>query len=316
MRVRLETAVYRLAGHLKKGRSELGNLSAETIQYLSRDNPRLQQLKERYARFNKWAHSSWTPWEEKVDLLRFRGENDYLSQAYFKDTLKRYEITTAYVEVIDQLGLLQTLSEDTLFGVKTWDILANRPVTRDLLDSIVELTFLQAQLGWTREQPIRVLDVGAGYGRFAFRLTSAFPQSHVTCIDAIPTSTFLCEFYLKFRGSQARTKVVPFDEVDRLSEAKYDLAVNIHSWSECTLEFIKFWLGRIRDLKIPYLFIVPHFADFSTKEADGSNLSYYEELERHGYKQHIHRRKFHRSTVADRFGIYPADYWIFKQVDA
>jgi len=291
----------------------MGNVPPEAVSYLTRDNPRLQELKERYPKFTKWPHSCWTPWEDKVDLLRFRGENDYLSQAYFKDTLKRYEMSTAYVEMIDQMGLLKTLQEDNLFGVKTWDIIPDHPVTRDLLDSIIEITFLKEMLGWDRGQAVRVLDIGAGYGRFAYRFTNTFPAGDVTCIDAIPTSTFLCEFYLKFRQAAARTRVVPFDEVDHLGDRPYDLAINIHSWSECTLEFIRFWLGRVRDLKIPYLFVVPHFQDFSTKEPDGSNQSYFEELGKHGFKEMLHQRKFQRSTVTDRYGVYPADYWIFKR---
>ena len=60
--------------------------------------------------------------------------------------------------------------------------------------------------------------------------------------------------------------------------------------------------------------IVPHFADSSTKEADGSNLSYFDELERHGFRKLLHRRKYDRTKVVDRLGVYPADDWIFQQV--
>lgn len=313
MRVRLETAVWRWLGHFKGGRSAVGELSAETTAYLARENPKLKELKERYSRFTKWPHSSWSSWEDKVDLLRFRGENDYLSQAYFRDTQTRYELTTAYVELTDRMGLLGALTEDNLFGVKLWEVLPDKPVTRDLLDSIIEINFLKETLGLDAARPVRVLDIGAGYGRFAHRFTSAFPDGHVTCIDAVATSTFLSDFYLGFRKCAARTAVVPFDRVETLSERRYDVAINIHSWSECTREFVRFWLGVVRDLQIPYLFIVPHFAGFTTKEPDGTTGSYEEELQRHGFRQHLRRRKFHGSAVLDRRGIYPADYWVFKR---
>jgi len=310
--VSLQTAVWRWLGQFTVGISSEGDLAPETRAYLSRSNPVLVDLKRRYAAAGGPEHSFWSFWEAKVDLCKFRGESDYLSQAYFKDTLKRYELTSIYVEMIDTDGWLRRLSEDRLFGVKIWSVLPGVPVTRDLLDSIIELHFLKEELGWKETDRLRVLDIGAGYGRFAHRLVHLFPLGQVDCIDAIATSTFLCQFYLEFRQSDARAHVVPFDKRSELKSGAYSLAVNIHSWSECTLSFVREWLGYLRDLRVPYLFIVPHHDDLTTREADGSSTCYLDEMRRHGFVLVQKQRKFARSTEVDRCGVFPTNYYLFR----
>ena len=312
-RVSIEAAIWRLAGWFKPGSGTPGDLSAETLRYLFKDNPKLVALKRRYLTAAMPEHSSWESMEDKLDLLRFRGENDYLSQAYFRKTLLRYQMTAAYVEMLDKDDWLHSLTEDVLFGVKTWDVLPGVTVTRDLLDSIIEIHFLKDKLGLGLNDSVKVLDIGAGYGRFAHRFTNIFKQSHVSCTDAIATSTFLSQFYLNHRGCADQTKVVPFDQLSGLKAGSIDFALNIHSWTECSSNFVGFWLAMLADLKVPYLFIVPHFGDFSTKELNGSRGDYTPELEKHGYKLMLKERKFARSKIIDRNGVFPADYFIFKR---
>lgn len=312
MKVRLNSTYWKLRSRLLPGSSRIGQLPPDVMRHLSRDNPLLRDLKKRYAAATNLQHSFWAPWEEQVNLLKFRGENDYVSQTYFRKNTRRYELTFAYVEVTDELGLLDILTEDRLFGAKVWEFVPDKLVSRDLMDSIQEITFLQRLLDFGAKDRFRVLDIGAGYGRFAHRFTTSFPGSWVTSIDAVATSTFLSDFYLKFRSCE-RADVVPFDRVSDLKSGHYDLATNIHSWSECTKQFIAFWLDRISDLKIPYLFIVPHSTTLSTVESDGSNLTYDDELERRGFKLVLKQRKFNRSKYIDQMGIFPADYRLYKR---
>lgn len=312
MRVALETAYWRFKGFLKPGKSSVGELSLEILSYLSRDNPALKDLKSRYAKATHLPHSFWAPWESKVNLLKFRGENDYVSQAYFANTDRRYEMTCAYVEMADDLGLLNVFSEDQLFGVKTWGFIPGKRVSRDLMDSILEITFLQKALDFGQKDHLRVLDIGAGYGRFSHRFTTAFPNGSITCIDAVATSTFLSDFYLKFRGCKQAT-VVPFDRLGDLRSGSFDVAANIHSWSECTKEFVAWWLDRLCDLKVPYLFHVPHTETLATIESDGSSKTYDDELEKRGFKLLLKQRKFHRSKCVDKVGLFPADYRLYKR---
>jgi len=302
-----------MAGYFKPGKSVVGELSAEDLAYLARNNPKLVDLKQRYQHAPKPEHSAWDFWENSIDLHRFRRENDYLSQAYFRRTELRYALTTAYVELVDEWNLLNTLTEDCQFGVKTWDVLPGKAITRDLLDSILEIYFLKQMLGLEKTSNLRVLDIGAGYGRLAHRLVNTFPQAHVTCTDAVATSTFLSEFYLRYRKSADRTKVVPFDKLSEMKPGNYDLAVNVHSWTECTRAFVGFWLDRVVDLGIKNLFVVPHFGDLCTTECDGSMGSYEPELKRHGFKQVVHQRKCHRSKIVQADCVNPADYRFFQR---
>jgi SAM-dependent methyltransferase len=311
--VSLETAVWRWLGKLTVGASRSGELAPETRTYLSPSNPVLTGLKARYAAVGGPEHSFWSFWEAKINLLKFRGESDYLSQAYFRNTQKRYELTSAYVEMIDADGWLRYLTEDRLFGVKTWDVLPGVLVTRDLLDSIIELHFLKEALGWKEKDDLRVLDIGAGYGRFAHRFVHLFPRGQIDCIDAIATSTFLCQFYLEFRGCAAQAHVVPFDRRSDLKSGAYSLALNVHSWSECSLPFVREWLGLLRDLRVPYLFIVPHRDDLTTKETDGSSKPYFDAMRRCGFRLVRKQRKFARSIVVDRAGIFPTNYYLFER---
>lgn len=313
MRVALGSAYWHFKSFFKPGASEVGNLPPEIIRELSQDNPRLKELKDRYARQTQFAHSFWGSWEKNVNLLRFRGEDDYVSQAYFRQNTRRYELSFAYVESTDDLGLLNLLEDDPLFGVKLWEFVPGKPVSRDLLDSILEIAFLQKALGFQFKDRLRVLDIGAGYGRFAHRFNTVSPNSSITCIDPIATSTFLSEFYLKFRKCHG-TDVVPFDQLTGLQGRAFDLATNIHSWSECTKQFIAFWLDRLCDLNVPYLFIVPHKEALETVETDGTHLTYDDELERRNFKLVLKQKKFYRSRLVDQAGIFPTEYRLYKRV--
>jgi SAM-dependent methyltransferase len=309
----LESKLWRLAGRAKQGSGTVGDVPAELLARLVRTNPRLVDLKERYRHAPAPDQSFWGAWEEQIDLRLFRGEDEYVSQAYYRGTKRRYELTQAYVEATDDYGLLDVLTDDNRFGAKTFELVPGRVVTRDLLDSVLELGFLLRELAWTRHSAVRVLDIGAGYGRFAHRFTTALPRAQVTCTDAVATSTFLSELYLGFRGA-TRAEVVAFDETDSLDTRRFDLAVNIHSWSECTREFIRFWLRRVADLQVPYLLIVPHTPEFLTKETDGRRVRYFDDIAAHGYERLVMRPKFARSALVQRDGVHPAEYWLFRRV--
>jgi hypothetical protein len=46
--------------------------------------------------------------------------------------------------------------------------------------------------------------------RLAYRMSEALPNlAGYDCIDAVPVSTFLCEYYLGFRGVPDTVRVVP-----------------------------------------------------------------------------------------------------------
>src|SRR5207253_2638738 len=138
--------------------------------------------------------------------------------------------------------------------------IAGHTVSRDLLDSIIELDFLDRHLGLLNRRAVTILDIGAGYGRLAHRATAVVPGlTEYFCTDAIPHSTFLCEFYLRFRRATQKTQVVALDQIDQiLNDREIDIAVNIHSFSECRLEAIAWWTSRLARSRIEHLFVVPN----------------------------------------------------------
>ena len=143
------------------------------------------------------------------DLTYFRGDNAYVWQVRGGNfNMIGYALATYYVLFIDSHRFLNSLTEDNAFSNFTYDI-AGHTVSRDLLDSIIELDFLDRHLGLLNRRAVTILDIGAGYGRLAHRATAVVPGlTEYFCTDAIPHSTFLCEFYLRFRRATQKTQVV------------------------------------------------------------------------------------------------------------
>jgi hypothetical protein len=103
--------------------------------YLKPGNPRLEELKMRYARVSTdatapmhWTDSYVTPEE----IQNFRGDNAYVWQLRGDNmTAGAYALTTCYIESIDHLGLMDRLEEDGLFGVCTFDVGGRRLENND-----------------------------------------------------------------------------------------------------------------------------------------------------------------------------------------
>jgi SAM-dependent methyltransferase len=259
---------------------------------LRSDHPRLIELRARYARCRApmaiktvWAHSYL---ETQLSLPYFRGDNSYVWQ--FRNigamATHKYFFYLREVAARDTRGLLETLEEDGAFGCWTFDYPGWPTVSRDLLDSINELEFLDRELDlldtdWT------VLDIGAGYGRLAHRMLAAAPKlTRYICVDAVPESTFLCEYYLRFRGCMDRAEVVPLDELDaRLPGRTVQLAVNIHSFSEMGSPAIAGWLSWLAELEVPWLLIVPNDGRLLlTSEETGERHDFAPLVRQHGYE--------------------------------
>ena len=194
-----------------------------------------------------------------------------------------------------------------MFGCWTFEYPGWPPVSRDLLDSINELYFLDRQLGLLQraDGPSTVLDIGAGYGRLAHRAVEAVPALHYLCTDAVPESTFLCEYYLRFRGCLDRAEVIPLDEIDaRLPGRRIDLAVNVHSFSEMSQRTIAGWLALLERLQVPWLFIVPNDAGrlLSTEE-DGERQPFDALLAAGGYELAVREPVFADPTLRELIDV-------------
>jgi hypothetical protein len=155
--------------------------------------------------------------------LFFRGDNPYVFQSRAGAGPEQHLLTWLYLKGRDHLGLLDRLRQDGDYGVcafATGETDAGgqgRLVSRDLLDSVSELLFLDRTLGVASSRGAGVLDIGAGYGRLAHRAASAFPARPAWyCVDAVPESTFLCEYYLNRKGVDDRAGAVPLEELERV----------------------------------------------------------------------------------------------------
>ena len=284
--------------------------------------PRLQQLRDRYAEVNLPValHSVWGSrgrtqdsadigWRT-VDLRKFRSDSAYIFSYLRNDPFVSRLVYFVFADAVrrnDPAGLMKRLSEDGSFGCQTCEYPGIGRVSRDLLDSVVELNFLHKHLNVLGRDDLRVLDIGAGYGRMAYHMVNANPKlSGYTCVDAVPESTFLSEFYLKHRGLEPKARVVPLDEVEAHFNQKphYDLALNIHSFSECTYAAVEWWLTQLAKLGVRHLMIIPNESEeFLATEPDLSKRDFLPLLNQLGYRLKFKEPVFDDPAVQELMSV-------------
>jgi putative sugar O-methyltransferase len=293
----------------------------DSLEYLVPSNPRLKELQSRYSTFNKevTVPSLWT--EDYVspnDILYFRGDNAYVYQQRqgckeLNMNILSYGLTTYYVKSRDKLGLLEKLREDDLFGIYTFSI-DDKLVSRDLLDSINEIYFLEKHLNISASKDVTILDIGAGYGRLAHRMLNALPNiAQYICTDAFPVSSFISDYYLRFRNLESRAKAVPLDEIERvLQNTPVDIAINIHSFPECTLSAIEWWISILAKYRIKNFMIVPNMLLPNTHELLTMDGIYFGNIiEKYGYELIAREPKYGDSFVQS-YGVNPSYYYLFE----
>ncbi len=301
----------------------LGDLPPGAREYLNPGNERLKALKARYQRYQPEAlrPSRWS--QDHIDSIQwpwFRGDNPYIWQFRAKNTEGKHVATALYLKSIDRHGWMNVLKEDGLFGASTFEF-DHGYVSRDLLDSVAELCFLEDLLRVTEWVDGTILDIGAGYGRLAYRALTALPNlGRFYCVDAIAESSFISEYYLRFRRADRGT-VVPLDEIRQaLAATPIKLATNIHSFSECTLAAVCWWLDLLREHAVKYLMIVPDSYEngghlFLTRETarydEKQMKDYLPELKARGYRLVEKRPKFLDGNV-QRYGISPTYHYLFE----
>lgn len=231
-------------------------------------------------------------WPDKhahtISMDNFRAPDQYLSQPedYPWEELARYCYSRDRCVHMGQ--------EDGAFGCVTrevWGHNRRHVVSRDSLDSVVELDFLAQHRAlapaWeVMENQTRVLDIGSGYGRFAHRFLEFYPRALVYCADPIEISRQVCAKYLKHRGIPGEGLVgqplaIVVDPRKLAEVGPVDLAVNIHCWPECSREEIRWWLDWLKERRVPRLFVIPHDPTFRCNE-DGE--PFLPDIEAAGYR--------------------------------
>lgn len=276
-------------------------------EYLRADHPHLDDLRRRYRNHPAAEHSQWMEQNLLADLKlhEFRRDSYYIWQTRWTKP-ETYLLTAYYVREHDQLGLFGRLTEDGLFGATTVPFEDGYLLSRDLLDSMNEINLVAHWLGLRRDSAVSVLDIGSGYGRLAHRLVDALPRATVVCVDAVPVSSFLCAFYVGFRGCGHRAEVVPLDQAaELLAGREFDLVTNIHSFSECPVSAIEWWLQCLDEVKVRNLLIVPNDgARLLSVEVDGTRRDFAPLLDQYGW--HASRLEpTYSSEVARRYALFP-----------
>ncbi len=218
---------------------------------LNRSNPKLLELEQQYAALNYFDHSNWATYSANIDIQNFRGENGFLSQLNYGMTEEHYARTYKYACALGLENDILELGEDGAFGAITFETNDGIKYSRDLLDSLLEINFLMDTLGLEVNTEIELLDIGAGYGRFIHRFSQMFYKSFSFGVDAVPISTFLCDFYLEYRKIP-NAVCLPLGKLLFLSERNIGIACNMYSFGEMTLQGINFWLDKFTDLGIRY----------------------------------------------------------------
>lgn len=282
----------------------------------SRSDPRLAELARRYAALS-WPVSEHTRWADRsfIDFSRFRGDSLYLW--HYREsprvTALKYFTFLRYVEERDEKAWLSALEEDGVFGCWTFEFPGRSPVSRDLLDSVNELSFLERTLHLSGWDGLRVLDIGAGYGRLAHRAAQALPGLRDwCCVDAVAESTYLCEYYLRFRGVEPPARVLELPGVPSLQPGAFDVAVNVHAFSECSHAAVRWWAELVARLRVERLFVVPNEPEgFFTVEPDGSRRDYRGLLEEAGYRLVADEYAFADPAVRQLLGVHDR-YCLFE----
>lgn len=291
-------------------------LTAEERAYLVPGNPRLEELRTAYAKMDK---SVTTPliWVDNFvsaeELQNFRGDNAYVHQLHaLQYNRMAYALSTYYYLASPAAPLLDQMLEDGAYGARCFAV-AGRQVSRDLLDSVQEIDFLKRHLG-AGSRPLKMLDIGAGYGRLAHRITEVLGGSiEVRATDGFAVSSFLAEFYLRRRRSRAQ--MVPLHQIEKtLSSTQFDVATNIHSFSECTTQAIDWWTARLAAAKVGYLMVVPNGwnPDLQVCQTnDGHDMEAI--FAAHGYHP-VAREPRYADPLLQQFGVDPAQLCMFKLV--
>lgn len=243
---------------------------------------------------------------KNFDAARFRADSIYVWQTrQFQEI--NYYLTYLYTLEIDKLGLIGRLQESGDYGVETFSF-DNYKVSRDLMDSVIEINYLNDVLSLSNQQDLHILDIGAGYGRFAHRILETFPESNVTCIDAIPLSTCISRIYLDSFIQTNQAIVHDLESLNKVKPKEFNLAVNIHSFSEMSLKSVKFWINFLVKIEVEYLFIVPNGPELALN--DGTNFGLL--LQQAGFEILGRREKYHFGEYS-KFAIYPSTYYLLHR---
>ena len=269
------------------------------------------ELEERYRGHPAASTSMWSGGvTATLQPDSFRAHGPFVWQdRHDRDAYRR-----SYLDLVERYeALARSAHEDGAFGARCEDV-HGKVVSRDLLDSVAEIGFVESFAGPLENAEI--LDVGAGYGRLGHRFDElAPPTCRVRCVDGVPMSSYICARYLRFRGAR-RATMVPLDQIEEsLARTPATIACNVHSFPEMPLSAIEWWLRLLAEHEVPLLFLVPNeIGDIRSTEVDGTRLDFGPLLRKFGFSL-VHEGLKYRAarSSADQRVVFQDAHMLFAR---
>ncbi len=123
---------------------------------------------------------------------------------------------------------------------------------------------------------------------------------------------------MRFCGVDAIAETVPADSIiDRLANVQVDVATKVHSFSECSLAAVTWWLDLLASGDVRFLMIVPNALDngghqLVAREADGNLRDFLPEIVKRGYTLTVNEPKY-LDPQAQRHGVAPTYCWLVRR---
>jgi hypothetical protein len=117
------------------------------------------------------------------------------------------------------------------------------------------------------------------------------------------------DYYLRFRGME-KALAIPLDVIDNsLRDYPVDLAINIHSFSECQTRAIEWWIRLLRKHRVKNLMIAPNGDGERLLTNDGKD--FLPLLERYGY-QTVMKEPQYIDPLVQQYGLLPTWYHLLE----
>lgn len=193
-----------------------------------------------------------TDWREVLAGLPTRDGTVAMSRWRFLQLAVLTRMLWIAASRVDRHGLLDVISEPS-FGNPFPIHFRGRLISQDVANSVIELSSILEGASLKRDRAFTVCEVGAGYGRTAFAMLSAFPRCRYVIVD-IPPALYVAQEYLgrvlprlrmmRFREDWNADAAAEFAEADlvfmlphqvgAILDRSVDLFVNISSLHEMT----------------------------------------------------------------------------------
>ena len=139
-------------------------------------------------------------------------------------------------------------------------------VCLDYLQAVYELEFIQSSVDL---DGLRILEIGAGYGRTCHAIMSNHAVESYTIID-LENCLHLSRRYLKevlSKEEYAKVNFVLAKHSDLIGDLQFDLCINIDSFAEMDADVVRFYLDHVRD-HVGYLYVKNPVGKYLDKSLD------------------------------------------------